>query len=74
MNDGFKANVEELNTRFRQAGYPFHYHNYFVQVSRDELTLGSRLFDRFGPMAKQRPMLVEKSLRHSVRIACRHGR
>ncbi|MFN3835845.1 MAG: AbiJ-NTD4 domain-containing protein [Glycocaulis sp.] len=33
----FQANVEELNTRFRQAGYPLDYHNGFIQISSDDL-------------------------------------
>lgn len=33
----FRASVEELNTRFRQAGYALHYHNGFIQASTDEL-------------------------------------
>jgi hypothetical protein len=37
INKTFHRNVEELNTRFRQAGYPLHYHNGFVQFSEDPL-------------------------------------
>jgi hypothetical protein len=33
----FRACVEELNTRFRQAGYPLNYHNGFIQISTDDL-------------------------------------
>lgn len=33
----FHSQVEELNTRFRQAGYRLHYHNGFIQASTDEL-------------------------------------
>jgi hypothetical protein len=33
----FQADVEELNARFRQASAPLHYHNGFIQISRDEL-------------------------------------
>lgn len=33
----FKSNVEELNTRFRQGGYPLHYHNGFIQITTDDL-------------------------------------
>ncbi|MBV9152318.1 MAG: hypothetical protein JO204_11145 [Alphaproteobacteria bacterium] len=40
MNQNFQSNVAELNVRFQQAGYPFHYHNGFVQISHDALTLG----------------------------------
>lgn len=39
INEAFLSNVAELNARFQQAGYPFHYHNGFVQISRDALTL-----------------------------------
>ncbi|HET6942756.1 MAG TPA: hypothetical protein VFH89_11395 [Sphingomicrobium sp.] len=35
--DAFRQNVEELNARFRQAGFPLHYHNGFIQVLTDEL-------------------------------------
>jgi hypothetical protein len=35
LNDNFSARVDELNTRFRQAGCPLHYHNGFVQLSSD---------------------------------------
>lgn len=34
-NDNFSSKVEELNTRFRQAGCQLHYHNGFVQISSD---------------------------------------
>jgi AbiJ N-terminal domain 4 len=40
VNANFNANVQELNVRFREAGYPFHYHNGVIQISRDVLTLG----------------------------------
>lgn len=33
----FQASVEELNTRFRQAGYPLNYHNGFIQLVSDDL-------------------------------------
>jgi len=33
----FQAAVDELNTRFRQADYPLHYHNGFIQFSTDGL-------------------------------------
>jgi hypothetical protein len=36
-NDNFKANVAELNERFRQAGLKLHYHNGFIQGSEDSL-------------------------------------
>ena len=35
--DEFRASVDELNTRFRQAGYALHYHNQFIQAATDEL-------------------------------------
>lgn len=35
--NAFRENVEELNTRFRQAGYPLNYHNGFIQISTDDL-------------------------------------
>lgn len=35
LNQGFRDAVEELNTRFRQAGANLHYHNGFIQVSED---------------------------------------
>lgn len=33
----FQTAVEELNTRFRQAGYPLNYHNGFIQIVTDDL-------------------------------------
>lgn len=36
MNAAFKANVNELNERFKQAGMPLHYHNGFIQIAQDE--------------------------------------
>jgi hypothetical protein len=33
----FRANVDELNARFRQAGYPLNYHNGFIQIATDDL-------------------------------------
>jgi len=33
----FRACVEELNARFRQAEYPLNYHNGFIQVLTDDL-------------------------------------
>lgn len=35
-NAAFKANVNELNERFKQAGMPLHYHNGFIQIAQDE--------------------------------------
>ena len=36
MNTAFTANVHELNERLRQAGMPLHYHNGFLQITKDE--------------------------------------
>lgn len=36
-NAAFRRSVEELNARFRQAGYPLNYHNGFIQISCDDL-------------------------------------
>jgi len=33
----FRASVEELNARFRQAGYALNYHNGFIQILTDDL-------------------------------------
>lgn len=33
----FHASVDELNERFRQAGYPLNYHNGFIQILTDDL-------------------------------------
>lgn len=38
MKAPFLNAVTELNTRFRQANYAFHYHNGFIQRSTDQLT------------------------------------
>lgn len=38
MNDAFAAAVSDLNERMRLAGYKFHYHNGFIQLSDDALT------------------------------------
>src|SRR5262245_35042236 len=38
MNALFRIAVDELNTRFRQAGCPLNYHNGFIQISADERT------------------------------------
>jgi hypothetical protein len=35
--DSYRACVNELNTRFRQAGYPLNYHNGFIQITTDDL-------------------------------------
>ena len=35
MNEKFQSQCKELNARFVQAGYPFHYHNGYVQKSED---------------------------------------
>lgn len=37
MNAVFQAAVDELNTRFRQAGCNLHYHNGFTQVANDPM-------------------------------------
>lgn len=37
MNNAFKAQVEELNERFRRAGAPLSYHNGFIQFATDQL-------------------------------------
>ena len=34
-SSGIQSAVEELNVRLRQAGYPLHYHNGFLQFSQD---------------------------------------
>ena len=39
LNENFEKAVDELNTRFRQAGCKLHYHNGFIQFSEDELVL-----------------------------------
>lgn len=39
FNESYQASVEELNTRFRQARCGLHYHNGFIQISDDDLTL-----------------------------------
>ncbi len=39
LNEAFQVRVDELNTRFRQAGCKLHYHNGFIQVSEDALFL-----------------------------------
>ncbi len=31
-----RSAVDELNERLRRAGYPLHYHNGFIQISKDE--------------------------------------
>ncbi len=33
----FRACVDELNARFRQAAYPLHYHNGYIQISSDDV-------------------------------------
>lgn len=33
----FRASVDELNARFRQAGYALNYHNGFIQILTDDL-------------------------------------
>jgi hypothetical protein len=38
LNAQFSGEVEELNTRFRQAGCGLHYHNGFIQQESDTLT------------------------------------
>jgi AbiJ N-terminal domain 4 len=35
MNAALRAAVDELNARFRQAGWNLHYHNGFIQISSD---------------------------------------
>lgn len=37
QSTAFRNAVEELNTRFRQAGYSLNYHNGFIQISSDDL-------------------------------------
>lgn len=36
FNRAFRANVDELNERFRQAGARLNYHNGFIQIADDE--------------------------------------
>lgn len=40
LNRDFDATVAELNERFRQAGVGLHYHNGFLQIADDKLTVG----------------------------------
>lgn len=35
-NSTFRANVDELNERLKQAHMPMHYHNGFIQLTQDE--------------------------------------
>jgi len=44
--EDFRAQVDELNARFRQANYGLHYHNGFIQASTDE-TIQTRIEDPF---------------------------
>ena len=37
LNERYDSAVEEFNTRARQARYPLHYHNGFIQITNDEL-------------------------------------
>jgi hypothetical protein len=39
LNANFQTAVDELNARFRQAGEKLHYHNGFIQLSDEELSL-----------------------------------
>lgn len=39
VNKEFEQHVNELNERFRQAGMPLHYHNGYIQIASDPLTL-----------------------------------
>ena len=39
INKAFQEAVNELNTRFNQAGCALHYHNGFIQLATDQLTL-----------------------------------
>ncbi len=39
INKAFQEAVNELNARFNQAGCALHYHNGFIQLTTDELTL-----------------------------------
>lgn len=39
LNERYTSIVEEFNARIRQAGYPLHYHNGFIQISEDELLI-----------------------------------
>lgn len=36
LNSTFTANVQELNERLKQAGMPLHYHNGYLQITKDE--------------------------------------
>ena len=38
VNATFKANVNELNERLKQAGMPLNYHNGYIQITTDSLT------------------------------------
>ena len=39
LNKRYVAAVEEFNTRARRARYPLHYHNGFVQISKDDIII-----------------------------------
>jgi hypothetical protein len=41
INETFRQHLDELNTRFRQAGCDLHYHNGFIQRSGDTLVLNA---------------------------------
>lgn len=54
MNGALAANVQELNERFKQAGMPLHYHNGFIQISRDE-QLQEQVEQPFWLLVKEAP-------------------
>lgn len=70
----FRASVDELNARFRQAGYRLHYHNGFIQVSTDELVQENVETPFWALVADPRWKNVDTDMKEALDRRDSHGR
>lgn len=70
----FRSSVEELNTRFRQAAYPLHYHNGFIQASTDELVQGNIETPFWAIVADPRWVNVDTDMKEALDLRDGDGR
>ncbi len=70
----FRASVEELNARFRQAAYQLHYHNGFLQASTDELVQRNVETPFWALVADPRWVNVDTDMKEALDLRDSDGR
>jgi len=74
INDTFRANVDELNERFRQSGLKLHYHNGFIQGSDDVLAQKQIEFPFWNICADAAFANVDTDMKQAVELRDTKGR